>query len=272
MNRIRSSLLTIAICAALPAMLPIGALAAQATSRAAVAPAIVHYRGVVVNATAGQLTFRDLRGDYLAAQLTPATRYWVDGRPASRPNFEPGQPVTLNAYREPDDSLVARFVGVYDIEQTLLRFHGRVVGSSLRTLTIRDRAGDFIAVQLMPDTRYVVDGRPSSRPDFQPGQRVFILAHREVDGSLTARVVALTHLDLRRLAGRVIDSSPGSLTFRDINGDVYAIALTGTTRYVVDGQPSSRPQFRFGELVSIVAHQNNDGSLTARLVRVQTNQ
>ena len=251
------------------------AFADQGTPSAAPAAVEVQVSGTIIDFSPLSLTLRS-GGDVRAVRLMPGTKYAVNGQfVASKPLFRYGEQARVLTTREPDGSLNALTVALRTTVTGTRRIAGTIIDFSPGSLTIRTRTTDVFAVRLSASTRYWVNGQPvSSKPEVHYGEHVMAVVQQEQNGSLDALRVRLGSIlppGTRRVAGSIIDFSPISLTIRTATRDVFAVRLTTTTSYSVNGQPvSSRPVFHYLEHAAVLAHREADGSLNALTVHLRT--
>lgn len=245
-----------------------GALNALQVSVGNLRPGHVLIEGAISDFSAHALTIRIAPGDFRAVALTNGTKYIVNGKPSTKPAWHLGEEVEVVAARECSNALRALVVSVGPND--LVHLAGTISDFSRFSLTIRTGVLDYRVVSLTSQTRFYLNGKLVSNPTFHYGEEVHVTALRQDNGALIASVVRLTTRPStqRTVAGTIIDFSDHSLTILTASGDYWAIALTGNTKYIVNGQPAPKPAWHYGEQVSALAHREPDGSLNALTVTV----
>jgi len=156
--------------------------------------------------------------------------------------------------------------------QRLARVKGTISDFNATSITIKTRGGDVKAVAITDNTKFYVHGKLVTDPTLGKGESIAVLAHLELDGSLTAlnvRLGAQTKNGLVFLGGRISAFNATSVTVKTKTGDVKAAELTTKTRYYLDGKPAAvRPPLHLNERIRVLARVENDGSLRALRVRL----
>lgn len=248
---------------------------AQGAASVPTASAPLHLSGAIIDYSRVSLTIQS-GTNVQAVRLAASTSYILNRKTlASRPTFQYGEHARILALANPDGSLTAEkvFLGLLATDARG-RIRGSVLDVSATSLTVKTKNLDVFVVKLAAKTRYyIATQHVSVRPDIAVGDRVGVSVRQRSDGTLAALSVNLygDASGTTQISGRIIDFSPTSLTIRNSNGDIFAIGLTATTKYYVNGSvASTRPTFQYLENVVTTARINANRSMTAVSVRLST--
>jgi len=151
---------------------------------------------------------------------------------------------------------------------------GKITAISANRLSITADSGAAKSVAVGDATRYLARSLDAARHGLHEGDYARA-ASTEANGA--ARVVEWGEVDFcglnqnrdQRFVGRVLSSTPNSITFADRAGDGVTTNFTQATKFYVAGKLSStKPVFTSGERIQVLAHLEIDKSLNALVVAV----
>jgi len=145
---------------------------------------------------------------------------------------------------------------------------GIVTHVSATSLTIRTSTADR-DVHLTPATIVRVDDQLSTISAIAVGDKVEAHTQKETDGTSTALVIEVESHPSTELEGTVKSVTATILTITTSSGDV-AITLTATTKFLVNGQTASAADVHSGDRVEVEVREQTDKTLTALVVKVQS--
>lgn len=273
MNRFKTISLTVLASGALLAAVPAGSYAAKGPHKSVHAnhahkTSRVRVHGKIATVGAGSLVVTVKGGTTVTLDFTAATMFRYNGQPvATAPTFTIGEIVNAIGRTNTDGSVTVKRLGVIN----RLGIAGTVAQVGSGTLTITSKSGASMTVSLTNKTRYLVNGAVSAAaPTFTVGEAVRVLAMKNADGSLTARVIAVgKNPNLVRVVGTISGTGAGTLTVTTKKMGAITVTLTATTRYIVNRtRNAAAPTFTTGERVRIGGLKNADGTVTARVVDV----
>ena len=151
---------------------------------------------------------------------------------------------------------------------------GKITAISADRLSITPDSGAAKSVAVGDATRYLARSLDAARHGLHEGDYARATS---TEASGAARVVEWGEVDFcgmnksgdQRFVGRVLSSTPNSITFADRAGDGVTTNFTQATKFYVDGKlVQNPPAFTKGEVVRVLAHRESDNSLNALTVSV----
>jgi hypothetical protein len=149
-----------------------------------------------------------------------------------------------------------------------------VSGSTLKVKLLPTQK--TVTVHLTTKTTYLVNGKSTkSHPMWKKGEQIQIMGTKAKNGSYTAASIMVGAPPagpggpppggIAPVSGTIVSSSSSSLEVKTSKGK-STFKLTSGTRYLVNGKATtSRPAFRAGQQVHVVASKSGS-TLTAQMV------
>jgi hypothetical protein len=147
---------------------------------------------------------------------------------------------------------------------------GTLQTAGTNSITITTVGNTSLTVNLVAKAKVTARTQAAAAAGYKAGDQVLVYgAYR--NGFTGTNVVydtaAFPVPGAARVAGKVATSSAQSLTVTLANNTSTQVQLGATTRYYVNGAASATaPTFTTGERVTVLAQQQTDGSLAARIV------
>ncbi len=144
-----------------------------------------HVAGTVTSVGGSTVTLKQLDGTSTTVQLTSATTYRLAGQPATKSAVTAGEQVAIEGTLATDGTFTATTVRVMPAVVA-----GTVSSKTSTTITITDRAGKSVTIDVGASTTYQVSGTSNATiADVAVGATIEAGGASNADGSLTAILV-----------------------------------------------------------------------------------
>jgi hypothetical protein len=153
---------------------------------------------------------------------------------------------------------------------------GKILELTSDHATLQKSNGVAVRVKLAGTTRYVAHSYVAAVSGLHVGDFAAVVGGDGLgDGAAHVLHFALQDLCIARknrltLKGSIASFTGNRLTVTAAGHDPFIFALNSATKFYLNGHQVQVPNFRVGEALRVVAHQENDGSYTALVVALRT--
>ena len=185
-----------------------------------------------------------------------------DGATAALSDLKVGDRIVFRETRNDDGTFT---INAIEVVQPAVA--GTVASISGSTVTVTVGGGGTQKVVLTGSTTYEIGGQAATKDAVVAGARIVARGTLASDGTLTATSVEIAPA---AAAGTVKEKSADSITLTMRDDATIVVKVTSSTTYQVDGIASpTLADVKVGDVVIAGGSRNDDGSLTATVVRSQ---
>jgi hypothetical protein len=174
-------------------------------------------------------------------------------------DLQTGENVVVFGNQASGGALDARLVHVQLVSGQVTAINGSSI-----TLT-HGAKGTEVSVTTSAATKYYQAGQSVAASQLKVGDTIGVAGTVANKTSVTASAIFIRE---PHLAGKVLGVSGNTMTIETKSGVTWTVTVTGSTKYLKDGQPASLADIQPGSVIEVVGIDSGDQAMTALLIRI----
>lgn len=248
-----------------------------ATASAATAPVTHQVSGKVTAKASGNFTLLMSNNVSATFAVTPNTKYFQGGKPASFAAMEVGMQISAEVTYDSKVSpyYIATYVSLPTPPPpcyTSGQLSGKVTALTATSFTVASTNGGTTTFLVSGDTKFYLDGKASSFASLKVGMSIQFTVKSCGDGKYTAVTVNMTTpppppacYTSGTLSGKVTGKTADTFSIIWANGEASKVtfAVNSATKFYLNGKPATFADLKAGQYIQFIVKSCGDGKYTA---------